>query len=399
MRQNAFYARRFRRAFTLVELLTVVIIIGIMATISVSVLTGAMQSARESKTRATIKRIDTAILEIFESYEERYNEIAAMNFDDDKVRDAFDLAAAVPVTDGHRAAIRLHMIRDLMRMEMPCSWAEVFDSTNGGTPKAKQGSIPFKAHDDSVTVFAIPEPAVLGYYYRAYTDYIQRLVDAGADADTRTKAVQNGPGRAALLYLVVANLNPEALEFFQASEIADTDGDGLLEFVDAWGRPIQFLRWAPAFPDSEVQSDVLTGSGHTVGTGDDPEDVWKGGPASVTQTNWDAIDLGDTAQPASLPREFKRAFERNSDPFDRYGVQRAWFLYPVIYSAGPDGIYDIASEEADATSKTPVSPKVSNVDGLSHGMLDPFAYPIGYPIDSDGNGVLNHYDNITNHQR
>ena len=30
---------------------------------------------------------------------------------------------------------------------------------------------------------------------------------------------------------------------FNDSEVQDTDGDGLLEFVDAWGQPLQFYRW------------------------------------------------------------------------------------------------------------------------------------------------------------
>lgn len=30
---------------------------------------------------------------------------------------------------------------------------------------------------------------------------------------------------------------------FRSSEVADTDGDGLLEFVDAWGNPVRFYRW------------------------------------------------------------------------------------------------------------------------------------------------------------
>lgn len=30
---------------------------------------------------------------------------------------------------------------------------------------------------------------------------------------------------------------------FEDSEVKDTDGDGLLEFVDAWGEPLQFFRW------------------------------------------------------------------------------------------------------------------------------------------------------------
>ncbi len=30
---------------------------------------------------------------------------------------------------------------------------------------------------------------------------------------------------------------------FTDREVQDTDGDGLPEFVDAWGQPLQFFRW------------------------------------------------------------------------------------------------------------------------------------------------------------
>ena len=37
-----------------------------------------------------------------------------------------------------------------------------------------------------------------------------------------------------------------------AKEVQDTDGDGLPEFVDAWGQPLQFFRW-PLLYHSELQ--------------------------------------------------------------------------------------------------------------------------------------------------
>lgn len=36
---------------------------------------------------------------------------------------------------------------------------------------------------------------------------------------------------------------------FTTKEVADTDGDGLLEFVDAWGEPLQFYRWPILYRD------------------------------------------------------------------------------------------------------------------------------------------------------
>ena len=36
---------------------------------------------------------------------------------------------------------------------------------------------------------------------------------------------------------------PVGEDAFTASEVKDTDGDGLLEFVDGWGKPLRFYRW------------------------------------------------------------------------------------------------------------------------------------------------------------
>lgn len=54
--------------------------------------------------------------------------------------------------------------------------------------------------------------------------------------------------RSEMLYaLLVDGLSPLGSAFsredFTAREVQDTDGDGMLEFVDAWGEPLQFFRW------------------------------------------------------------------------------------------------------------------------------------------------------------
>lgn len=42
-------------------------------------------------------------------------------------------------------------------------------------------------------------------------------------------------------------------EEFTSQEVRDTDGDGLPEFVDAWGRPLQFYRWPIFHRTPELQ--------------------------------------------------------------------------------------------------------------------------------------------------
>ena len=61
----------------------------------------------------------------------------------------------------------------------------------------------------------------------------------------RHRQVENGA--AELLYMIVSMGSPEAMEQFSQSEIGDTNHNGYPEFLDGWGRPIFFLRWAPGF--------------------------------------------------------------------------------------------------------------------------------------------------------
>ena len=47
----------------------------------------------------------------------------------------------------------------------------------------------------------------------------------------------------------------DSRDFFKADDVADLDGDGFPEFVDAWNQPIQFIRWAPGY-QSDLQSPI-----------------------------------------------------------------------------------------------------------------------------------------------
>ena len=152
-------------------------------------------------------------------------------------------------------------------------------------------------------------------------------------------------------------MDPEALEAFHGSEVADTDGDGLLEFVDAWGRPIQFLRWAPAFNDSDIQQNVLNETAHETNR------AW-----------WLERD-------EDLLSAMEKATSDHPDPTDERPDRIGWFLYPLIYSAGADGVYGLDDEGTVVVG--------------DDGILDPFMFPYGMPL-GQGSG---HFDNIHNHQK
>ena len=71
------------------------------------------------------------------------------------------------------------------------------------------------------------------------------------------QAHKHNTARAEMLYaILVEGAGPLGSVFnrddFTDKEVRDTDGDGLPEFVDAWGQPLQFFRW-PLFYHSDIQ--------------------------------------------------------------------------------------------------------------------------------------------------
>jgi len=286
-----------RGAFTLTELLVTVTILGILAGLIFTAINTARQKARIAKTKATIAKLHTIVMERYESYSRR--------------RVSIDTAG---MTAAQARLARLRAIRDVMRMEMPECPLDITEP-----PK----------------VAGLARPALSQAYLAKYN----------ASPPTPTYNV------AETFYMWITMSQPEARGQFAENEIGDTDGDGWPEFIDAWGNPIMFLRWAPGFlpmygADTQLQ--------------------------------------GNTQLPSGAPDP-----TRDHDPLDSYGVEtNAWRMVPLIYSAGPDGIYDIEIK-------------------AGYDMTNPYAGELGKPKDLDNesrtatgpaNGTLDHYDNIHNHR-
>jgi hypothetical protein len=147
------------------------------------------------------------------------------------------------------------------------------------------------------------------------------------------------------LYMIVerSGFDPDALEFFRSNEIGDVDRDGKPEFLDGWGRPIAFLRWAPGFT-SPIQKP-------------------------------DAVNAHDPLDPTGR------------DP-------AAYALVPLIYSAGPDGALGSPADDVTGYGLQlgPTGGWLANAVTLLPNLCKGPAATVGTPLP--GNESL---DNITNH--
>jgi len=276
---------RAARGFTLVELLVTVTIIGILAGVMLGAVQAARESARHVKTRSTITKLHTIVMEQYESYRTRRLAINTIGID------------PLPA-----AQARLLAIRDIMRLEMPERWSDVL----------------------SGPVAPINRPALSRAYWRRYAQAKLKCEATYPVGTYRNQSQErlNRYSSAECLYMIVTMAGgADARDQFNDSEIGDADGDTLPEFHDAWGNPILFLRWAPGLTESDLQAQVFF---------EDPTDP--------------GVYIQDLAA-------LQEAVIEDHDPYDyrnvhstAYPMSYAYRLVPFIYSAGPDGVYDVNFE-------------------------------------------------------
>ncbi len=197
-----------------------------------------------------------------------------------------------------------------------------------------------------------------------------------ATVETHLSNHKHITARAEMLYaLLVEGRGPLGSVFnadeFTDKEVQDTDGDGLPEFVDAWGNPLQFFRW-PLLYHSDLQRGQLLVP--------DGEFAWTIAPPYVSmfeQREQDPLDLNQqlvapawwsgayndsgaqylgsypgtaTGVGASMSvQAFEYYFHRLTEPYpgaggtyfwDRgstYGARRAFYSKFLILSGGLDG--------------------------------------------------------------
>lgn len=319
-------SRRTRDAFTLVEMLVTVTIVAILASMVFAAMTAAENTAKIAKTQATIAKLHRLIMARYESYKTRRIPI------DMSIRAESNTAIGRRLSPKQMARIRLDAIREIMRMEMPERASDIINRPDGNNIAAFSDAEGAWAMISTNSQYRKVQPTSL---YEAYYDYYLQQVRAG----NRWPTGQPNDGQSAeCLYLIITMACPGGREQFSENEIGDVDHDGWPEFIDGWGRPIQFFRWAPGFI-----------------------------PANNADTE---LQSGDPV--------------RQHDPFDTQGLEpTAYQLIPLIYSNGPDGINDIlASDTYDR-------------DVLRSGRRSPYATANGKPASVRNS---NHFDNIHNHR-
>jgi hypothetical protein len=280
-------------------------IISILAAAVLGVAAVAGETAREAKTRTIISRLHTLLMEQYDTYANRRVKLRP------EVLTAINNLppATYRVADKGKikAEARLYALREMMLMEVPDRWSDVLLNSVPSPPNSAVALSPLYLDVPDTT----GRTELANLYLRTYRRIATATNKISGNTNELDDILQNQG--AECLYMVIINAcgDGEARTLFPESSIGDTDGDGALEFIDGWGHPIEFLRWAPGF-----ESDI--------------------------QTN--ANELENPPAPTTPAAAWSNAGAADHDPFDLYHAQPVAFrLVPLIYSAGRDeasGLYN-----------------------------------------------------------
>ena len=230
-----------RSAFTIIELLLVIAIVAVLGSLAVGVIESAQQDARVSATQARVQMIEKLMEVELEDYEVRRSPLPFNNIG--------ALVARIVLRmewNGAPANLRLHaknlkrmITLDLIRAEMP-------DFQDGNSANLGQ----------------FPTPRFIRYL----TEDLKLTEGSGGDIDTIVRAAYQGhttanvfrwtswqganaansdpsANSAEVLYRILSDLDVDGtngIDVLGAPAVGDTDGDGFLEIVDAWGEPLRF---------------------------------------------------------------------------------------------------------------------------------------------------------------
>jgi prepilin-type N-terminal cleavage/methylation domain-containing protein len=289
--------RAKRRGFTLVELMMVMVIIGILISFILKAAIGGLRNAEKSATVSLIAKLEAALTDRIDALSSYRAEPTWAHY---AMAAIYPGGSFAPIQSNQRAQVIAQF--DYIRAELPDVFVVDTSDTayplNFAAPRFNPLGGPLTTIPEEYLLpigAGWPQPGTgvvlpatgmkgasfaamgaiykqLGYSPKGYdgvdsnnNGYIDEraegnmglTADLVAQIDARLANHKHKTARSEMLYaLLVEGIGPLGSIFtrddFAKSEVADTDGDGMLEFVDAWGEPLQFYRW-PIMYHSDTQ--------------------------------------------------------------------------------------------------------------------------------------------------
>ena len=330
MKQTYFNKPVRRPGLTLVELLVSISLITVVSSMFLVAYRAAATEASNMRTQSTIRKISEVLVSRMQEYENYPIQFARGTGNAFAIPVPGNAVPALPSTaDEYEPKgillerLRLMLLREMIAQEMPDYYQDIKISApivkNYWTGLVAVGPN-VNAGVQPVVVTASESPraarlkARLNQANPNWVSKINLLIQTNTPQSSRELKQELTRSNAEFLYLIVEDsiLNGSpAIELFGKSEIGDTDGDGLLEFLDSFRQPICWVRWPTGFPETtRFHPDLL-----------DP---------SFNRDGFSNYAFSDPLDP------------RKADPGYRIKVQStkvykpAAMAFPLVISSGPD---------------------------------------------------------------
>ena len=352
---------RNRGGFTMVELLVVIGLILFLMTISIAALGGAIGIARQKATQATLLKIHGLMQQRIDAFNRAMEKTNRQQAIDKLKKDWFQAYSYIPQDKVLDVMVR----KQIFQSRFPQNFAEK-------------------------NLF-LPEPMPNNSSNPDWVAWNARVIKHQLYPETESSA---------LLYWILTNsevygIAPVDQGEFSSSEVRDTDGDGLNEFVDAWGRPLRFYRWPTHLfrPGTSSTTAGAIGATTVESTTFAPVDrtyagvLWSGLPAAPTV----AGELDPLSRDPDDPTGQLRRFVSTSTAAmtvvqNQFSTPNTYHAF-LIVSAGPDAVLGL-EEPFSPTTINATSPALGAVQGRLGALTNYSAIELN-PIN----------DNLTNRKR
>jgi prepilin-type N-terminal cleavage/methylation domain-containing protein len=337
--------QKSKTAFTLVEVLVVIVILSIMGAMVTTAVSGVTTTAKQSRTKTIISIVDSVLAEHYANLKYRQLPVEIP----DMFTDVNDGAGEVglEVLAGEAARVRLMMIRDLQRMEIPDRLSDIttapsamYAATNQVLIDNSDNVINTRDQKNQRRIMDVTWFSPFATYQNGFdTDnipsrlaaYRNRMPAGLFSTPESTKRALANQG-AECLYLIMATSfvgGSPALEAIPAANIGDTDNDGLQEILDGWGNPLGFIRWPIGYADPELSIDK---------TIPDEFDLFRS-------------DYAYTMVPGSISSTAGAYDVYTGSNYRNNKTIKPWSMRPLVFSAGPDGGYGITTDPIKRTGE------------------------------------------------
>lgn len=283
--------RQHHRGFTIVELMVVIGLILFLMSISIVALSSALGIARVRATQATIQKIHGLMQQRVEAF--------------------------------NRALDRLNLQPAYNKM----------------------------AHDLGISSAANPQICQILtrkqiYMLRFPQNFSERNISGTISNYVSASHNQNTESAALLFWILtkseIYGVAPVDQSEFSSSEFRDTDGDGLMEFVDAWGHPLRFFRWPTHLVRPGSSAPIAPGvAGAATPISLSPVDrtyisvLWSGLPAPPSGIGLDPLSIDPDDPTNAIYRFTANSPQAMLVMQNRFHTPATYHAF-LIMSAGPD---------------------------------------------------------------